>query len=205
MEKAAVLPLCESLPLLRRAARLAVPPLRWRKRPPPDLREARFRVLRLDLSWRRRDDPNATKQLPGQGTRPSIGGGGDGVGASVVLSTWDRRNERATSAALSVDCEGDEDQEGEQEDLEDGEGKGGSPAGATGADGCRSEAEEGGKPGIVPSPTRGTSLEDAVLDAMLAELGSEWTGLHAENRLGEGGAPSTSMYILRSVYTSSVS
>ncbi|CAN0091155.1 unnamed protein product, partial [Scytosiphon promiscuus] len=112
-QAAAVLPLGESLPLQRRAVRLAVPPLRWRKRPPPELRQAQLRVMSLDLSWRR-------------------AGASGGSAYSMVPKP------------LEAD---------KGEDLK-GAGK------------------------IAP----GTSLEQAVLDTMLEELGPGWNGLHSENR-----------------------
>lgn len=155
-EAAAILPLGECLPLLRRAVRLAVPPLRWRKRPPPQLRDARLRVMSLDLSWRR-------------------GGGGDGgssslapravlAGPASASSTEDLRANRPEPNVMS----GEEGDDGEE--YKGGVGRGDIAGGI-------SEGQKGSAT-IVP----GTSLEQAVLDTMLAELGPEWTGLHAENR-----------------------
>lgn len=140
---AAVMPLGESLPLMRRAVRLAVPPLRWRKRSPPQLKEARLRVLKMDLSWRRRSVPSGVSPsaAPGFGLRP----GSDRVG-TIRSPIGNYRGEG---------------EEGE----EIMESKGGGE-------------EESTQSEIV----RGTSLEQAVLENMLAELGEEWTGLHAENR-----------------------
>lgn len=126
-EAAAVLPLGEALPLIRRAVRLAVPPLRWRKRPPPKLQEAALRVMSLDLSWRR---------------------------------AGKRGREREEDGA---------DEDGGDEPKEDGEG---------GVRGGGSAGKAGGSAGVAP----GTSLEQAVLDALLAELGPGWKGLHSENR-----------------------
>lgn len=123
-EAAAVFPLGEALPLLRRTAKLAVPPLRWRKRTPPKLREARLRVLRMDLSWRRSAD----------------------VGESPVYK----------SARLDD----------------------------AGAEEAGAEAAEGAEDSVGSTVARGTSLEDAVLGVLLDELGTEWAGLHAENRWG---------------------
>lgn len=136
-EEAAILPLGEALPLLRRAVRLAVPPLRWRKRPPPKLREAALKVMSLDLSWRR------------AGKRER-GGGGEGAGAD----------------------DGDGDGEGGGDESNEDDGKGGG-----------SVVEVGGSAGGAVAP--GTSLEQAVLDALLAELGPGWRGFHSENRWGE--------------------
>eukprot|EP00903_Cladosiphon_okamuranus_P012034 g11299.t1 len=132
-EEAAILPLGEALPLIRRAVRLAVPPLRWRKRPPPELRGAALRVMSLDLSWRR------------AGKREREGPG----------------DEAAAGA--------DEGGSGEWIEGEAGEAMG--SAGEAGADGGGSAG------GVAP----GTSLEQAVLDALLAELGPGWKGLHSEN------------------------
>lgn len=127
-EAAAILPLGEALPLLRRAVRLAVPPLRWRKRPPPKLHEAALRAMPLDLSWRR------------AGMRE---GGGQEAG------TDEGRSEKLR-----------EDEGGLDDDV-------------------RRAGEAGGSVDIVAP---GTSLEQAALDALLAELGAGWKGLHAENR-----------------------
>ena len=129
-EVAGVQPLGESLPLLRKAARLAVPPLCWRKRPPPRLREARLRVMTLDLSWR----------------RAGVGKGG----SSSSMAPNARPVGRVT----------------------DTQGK-------NGVTQVAGDLETGG---YCSSVAPGTSLEQAVLDAMLAELEPEWTGLHAENR-----------------------
>ncbi|CAM9865847.1 unnamed protein product [Sphacelaria rigidula] len=159
-QAAAALPLCESLPLLRRAARLAVPPLRWRKRPPPDLREARLTVLRLDLSWRQRNTVSI-KQTPGGGggRRPGRGRGGDGG----------RSSSRAAAVGL-VQSEG-----GSREEDEGVEGGGSSDAGGIeGVDTAEKVA------GVI---AHGTSLEDAVLESVLKDLGAEWAGLHAENSI----------------------
>lgn len=135
-EAAAVLPLGEALPLLRRAVRLAVPPLRWRKRPPPELREAALRVMSLDLSWRR-----------GAGKREIREGEETGAGAD--------------------EGRGDEfKEEGEEGGVREA-GKAGDPVGNV-----------GGSAGAAP----GTSLEQAVLDTLLAELEPGWKGLHSENR-----------------------
>lgn len=129
-EEAAILPLGEALPLIRRAVRLAVPPLRWRKRPPPELREAALRVMSLDLSWRR----------VGKRERE-----GEGEGAAAGA-----------------------DEGGGDELKEIGVGEAGGSVGET----------VGGSAGVAP----GTSLEQAVLDTLLAELGPGWKGLHSENR-----------------------
>ncbi|CAM9669818.1 unnamed protein product [Ectocarpus sp. 8 AP-2014] len=146
---AAILPLGESLPLLRRAVRLAVPPLRWRKRPPPKIREARLRVMQLDLSWRR---------------------AGDAVGSTSMTPTRNPPSRPATAAS----------EEGFPERRGAGEGGGGSEGGDRGDGGKgRSGCEGGGSAGIAP----GTSLEQAVLNAMLAELEPGWKGLHAENSI----------------------
>lgn len=130
---AAILPLGEALPLIRRAVRLAVPPLRWRKHPPPNLREATLRVMTLDLSWRR------------AGKR-GRGWGGEGAAAGA-------------------------DEAGSDELKEDEEG-GVGEAGGSVVDAGRGSA------GVAP----GTSLEQAVLDELLAEHGPGWKGLHSENR-----------------------
>ncbi|CBJ25827.1 conserved unknown protein [Ectocarpus siliculosus] len=74
-------------------------------------------------------------------------------------------------------------QEGFPERREAGEGEGrvgGSEGGDRGDGGKgRSGYEGGGSAGIAP----GTSLEQAVLNAMLAELEPGWKGLHAENSI----------------------
>ncbi|CAM9253568.1 unnamed protein product [Ectocarpus sp. 12 AP-2014] len=150
-QAAAILPLGESLPLLRRAVRLAVPPLRWRKRPPPKLKEARLRVMQLDLSWRR---------------------AGDAVGSTTMTPTRNPLSRLATAAS----------EEGfpERRGAGEGDGGGGSEGGDRGDGGKgRSGYEGGGSAGIAP----GTSLEQAVLNAMLAELEPGWKGLHAENSI----------------------
>ncbi|CAM9391306.1 unnamed protein product [Ectocarpus sp. 4 AP-2014] len=150
-QAAAILPLGESLPLLRRAVRLAVPPLRWRKRPPPKLKEARLRVMQLDLSWRR---------------------AGDAVGSTSMTPTRNPPSRRATAAS----------EEGfpERRGAGEGEGGGGSEGGDRGDGGKgRSGCDGGGSAGIAA----GTSLEQAVLNAMLAELEPGWKGLHAENSI----------------------
>ncbi|CAM9093791.1 unnamed protein product [Ectocarpus sp. 6 AP-2014] len=153
---AAILPLGESLPLLRRAVRLAVPPLRWRKRPPPKLREARLRVMQLDLSWRR---------------------AGNAVGSTSMTPTRNPPSRPATTASE----EGFPEWRGAGEGEGEGEGRvGGSEGGDRGDGGKgRSGYEGGGSAGIAP----GTSLEQAVLNAMLAELEPGWKGLHAENSI----------------------
>ncbi|CAB1114731.1 unnamed protein product [Ectocarpus sp. CCAP 1310/34] len=150
-QAAAILPLGESLPLLRRAIRLAVPPLRWRKRPPPKLKEARLRVMQLDLSWRR---------------------AGDAVGSASMTPTRNPPSRPATAAS----------EEGFPERRGAGEGEGGegSEGGHRGDGGKRRSGCEGrGSVRIAP----GTSLEQAVLNAMLAELEPGWKGLHAENSI----------------------
>lgn len=168
-QAAAVLPLCESLPLLRRAVRLAVPPLRWRKRPSPDLKEARVRVLRLDLSWRRRRNAGGGDGT-GNASVPIVSEGGRrGSGSNVILSASERLDEMKTATAL-VENVGEEDEE------EDGVAGSGAREGQEVGEG---DEEVGGVSSTFAS---GASLEDAVLDTILAELGPEWTGLHSENR-----------------------
>lgn len=148
----AVMPLGESLPLRRKAIRLAVPPLRWRKRPLPQLREARLRVMTLDLSWRR--------ARTGQD------------GSSV--ESLDARPVGPVSHRHAGPVPAHRDAEGTKNGRNAFEGK--------------DEAREGARKSATREPfsstivTPGTSLEQAVLDVMLAELGPEWTGLHAENR-----------------------
>ncbi|CAM9441083.1 unnamed protein product [Ectocarpus fasciculatus] len=150
-QAAAILPLGESLPLLRRAVRLAVPPLRWRKRPPPKLREARLRVMQLDLSWRR---------------------AGDTVGSASIPPTRNPPSRPATAASE----EGFQERRGAWEGVGGSEGvDGGRGDGGKGRGGC----EGGVSAGIAP----GTSLEQAVLNTMLAELEPGWKGLHAENSI----------------------
>lgn len=145
-EAAAILPLGESLPLLRRAVRLAVPPLRWRKRAPPELCEARLRVMSLDLSWRRlgRGPVATTPTRAGHAISPSRLG-------SVAREIYEEKG-------------ADDDGVGELKESEVG--------------GARGAGQAGGLGRMAP----GTSLEQAVLDELLAELGPGWKGLHAENR-----------------------
>lgn len=148
----AVMPLGESLPLRRKAIRLAVPPLRWRKLPPPQLREAGMRVMTLDLSWRR------------------VGTGRDGpsVESLDARPVGPVAHRHAGPVPAHTDAEstknGRDAHEGKNE-IREGAGK--------------SATRE---PFLSTIVTPGTSLEQAVLDVMLAELGPEWTGLHAENR-----------------------
>lgn len=54
----------------------------------------------------------------------------------------------------------------------------------TGPEEAGAEAAEGAEDLVGSAVARGTSLEDAVLGVLLDELGTEWTGLHAENRWG---------------------
>lgn len=155
-EAAAILPLGESLPLLRRAVRLAVPPLRWRKRPPPELREAQLRVMSLDLSWRRLGRGSGSTLPP----RSLPAGPANSPSQLRVL-------------AREVDDEENEEGEGGAED--DG-GVDRSKANEVGR--ARGGGQAAGSGKVAP----GTSLEQAVLDELLAELGPGWKGLHAENR-----------------------
>lgn len=159
-QAAAILPLAESLPLLRRAARLAVPPLRWRKRAPPELREARLRVMSLDLSWRRLGRGSAstppTRTFP---AGPAIPPFRSGVLAREIVGGMGEGEEEEEEEGADDDGVGD--------GLEDG-----------GARGARRAGQAGGSGMIAP----GTSLEQAVLDELLVELGPGWKGLHAENR-----------------------
>lgn len=138
-QAAAILPLGESLPLQRRAVRLAVPPLRWRRRPPPEIRQAQLRVMSLDLSWR----------------RAGTSGG------------------PASPRPRGVEV-GTEEEEGKVEDEEEEEDGGGGLE--------HHDEDKAGKVQGTGKIAPGTSLEQAVLDTMLAELGPGWTGLHSENR-----------------------
>lgn len=155
-EAAVILPLGESLPLLRRAVRLAVPPLRWRKRAPPELREAQLRVMSLDLSWRRLGRGSVS-------TLPS---------RSLLAAPANSPSRLGVLARDLDDEENDDEEEGE-----DGDG-GGNGSKESEARGARGGGQAPGSGKVAP----GTSLEQAVLDELLAELGPGWKGLHAENR-----------------------
>lgn len=147
-----VMPLGESLPLRRKAIRLAVPPLRWRKLPPPQLREANLRVMTLDLSWRRVGTGKDRSSVEALGVRP--------IGPEA--------HRHAEPIPAHSDVEGTKkgrDAHEEKDKTREGAGK--------------SVTRE---PFSSMMVTPGTSLEQAVLNVMLAELGPEWTGLHAENR-----------------------
>ncbi|CAN0276430.1 unnamed protein product [Hapterophycus canaliculatus] len=157
-QAAAILPLGESLPLQRRAVRLAVPPLRWRRRPPPELRQAQLRVMSLDLSWR----------------RASASGGSAAATASKRKSS---SNPAASIPQWGVEV-GMEEEEGEEEEEEEVEQE---------DEGGGLEQHVAGKVGKAQGAAKvapGTSLEQAVLVTMLAELGPGWDGLHSENRRG---------------------
>lgn len=157
-QAAAVLPLGESLPLQRRAVRLAVPPLRWRRRPPPDLKQAQLRVMMLDLSWRRA-----------------------GASGGSVSSLPSRKGASSNSMALmsrrGVEV-GAEEEESEDEEEGEEEAVGQDDSGETKS----SEADKDGGAKGAGKIAPGTSLEQAALDTMLAELGPGWDGLHSENR-----------------------
>lgn len=166
----AVFALGESLPLIRRAVRLAVPPLRWRKRPPPEIREARVQVMKLDLSWRRTGGGNA---------------GGRRSPPSTPRSHASTKHVPARSELENETPGADHVMSGEEDNDDDNKDE----RGVHGDEG-RSWVREGGEDIVGEDVTRsatiavGTSLEQAVLDTMLADLGPEWTGLHAENRYG---------------------
>ncbi|CAN0090778.1 unnamed protein product [Discosporangium mesarthrocarpum] len=163
----AAFPLCETLPLMRRAARLTVPPLRWKSRPPPTLQEGGRRVLELDLSWRR--PPAST--LVKQGPTGRIGLGGPVRGAGEEISN--RGSEAGVGPGAGRQSGRGQEREGERKEKDKEESRAGQSNPAS---------------GVVPESgiTPGTSLEQAVLDSLLVELGPGWAGMHSENRCVQG-------------------